>query len=123
MMVAMGCVKVSEHRLGGLWHALGGCACTAGQAAQALCMQSGCQQALCSACHAKEKLTEPAPAARQEHLGLASPAERARLAGVKARLSRQLLPFRDSNGFRKLLVLLTKPGVRAAFTRQRRGRC
>lgn len=48
----------------------------------------------------------------QEHLGFASPAEQAQLAGVKARLSRQLLPYRDSNGFRKLLVLLTKPGAR-----------
>jgi hypothetical protein len=46
----------------------------------------------------------------QEQLGWASAAEQSQLAAVKARLSRQLLPFRDSNGFRKLLVLLTRAG-------------
>ncbi len=47
----------------------------------------------------------------QAQLGAASPQEKAALAELKARMSSRLLPFRDPNGFRKLLVLLSKSGV------------
>lgn len=47
----------------------------------------------------------------QAQLGAASAQEKAALAELKARMSSRLLPFRDPNGFRKLLVLLSKSGM------------
>ena len=49
----------------------------------------------------------------QDQFGAASVAEQAELSGLNARMSSSLLPFRDSNGFRKLLVVLTEPGAAA----------
>lgn len=49
----------------------------------------------------------------QDQFGAATRQEQDQLSELKARMSSQLLPFRDSNGFRKLVVLLTEPG--AAF--------
>ncbi len=46
----------------------------------------------------------------QAQLGAASGQEWEEMAGLKARMSSRLLPFRDPNGFRKLLVLLSKSG-------------
>ena len=48
------------------------------------------------------ELREASPCARRQRALV--------LAGMQARLSSQLLPFRDPNGFRKLIFLLTKPG-------------
>ena len=50
----------------------------------------------------------------QDQFGAASPQEQAELSGLNARMSSSLLPFRDSNGFRKLLVVLTEPGAAAS---------
>lgn len=49
----------------------------------------------------------------QDQFGAASVAEQVELSGLNARMSSSLLPFRDSNGFRKLLVVLTEPGAAA----------
>ena len=46
----------------------------------------------------------------QDQFGAATPQEQEQLSKLKARMSSQLLPFRDPNGFRKLVVLLTEPG-------------
>ena len=46
----------------------------------------------------------------QGQFGAATPQEQEQLSKLKARMSSQLLPFRDPNGFRKLVVLLTEPG-------------
>ena len=46
----------------------------------------------------------------QDQFGAATPQEQEQLSELKARMSSQLLPFRDPNGFRKLVVLLTEPG-------------
>ena len=47
----------------------------------------------------------------QGQFGAATPQEQEQLSKLKARMSSQLLPFRDPNGFRKLVVLLTEPGL------------
>ncbi len=47
----------------------------------------------------------------QDQFGAAAPQEQEQLSKLKARMSSQLLPFRDPNGFRKLVVLLTEPGL------------
>ena len=47
----------------------------------------------------------------QDQFGAATPQEQEQLSSLKMRMSRQLLPFRDPNGFRKLVVLLTQPGA------------
>ena len=47
----------------------------------------------------------------QDQFGAATPQEHEQLSKLKARMSSQLLPFRDPNGFRKLIVLLTEPGL------------
>ena len=47
----------------------------------------------------------------QDQFGAATPQEAGELSALKARMSSQLLPFRDSNGFRKLIVALTEPGA------------
>ncbi len=47
----------------------------------------------------------------QDQFGAALPQEQKELSGLKARVSSRLLPFRDPNGFRKLIVLLTEPGT------------
>ena len=52
----------------------------------------------------------------QDQFGVALPEEQEELSGLKARMSSRLLPFRDPNGFRKLIVLLTEPGAAPALT-------
>ena len=47
----------------------------------------------------------------QDQFGAALPEEQEELAGLKARVSSRLLPFRDPNGFRRLILLLTEPGA------------
>ena len=47
----------------------------------------------------------------QDQFAAATPQEQEQLSKLKARMSSQLLPFRDPNGFRKLVVVLTEPGL------------
>jgi hypothetical protein len=49
--------------------------------------------------------------ARQAGLGLAAPGEKAALRDFRARTSSRLLPHRDPNGFRRLIVLLSEAGA------------
>ena len=46
----------------------------------------------------------------QGQLGMIKPEEKQQLARLKASLSDRLIPTRDINGFRKLLVLLSRTG-------------
>eukprot|EP00884_Botryococcus_braunii_P012429 jgi/Botrbrau1/21187/Bobra.0061s0078.1 len=48
--------------------------------------------------------------AAKDQFGAASPPEKAELKRLKARLSSRLLPYRDSNGFRRLIVVSTASG-------------
>lgn len=47
----------------------------------------------------------------QGQLNVIKPEEKLQLARLKASLSDRLTPTRDTNGFRKLLVLLSKSGM------------
>ena len=47
----------------------------------------------------------------QGQLNVIKPEEKLQLARLKASLSDRLIPTRDTNGFRKLLVLLSRSGM------------
>jgi hypothetical protein len=47
----------------------------------------------------------------QGQLNVLKPEEKLQLARLKASLSDRLTPTRDTNGFRKLLVLLSRSGM------------
>ena len=52
----------------------------------------------------------------QKSLGILQPGEAAKLSDINSRISTHLLPHRDSNGFRRLIVALSASGVpRAPF--------
>ena len=51
----------------------------------------------------------------QKSLGIAQPEEEAVLKGINARLSSHLLPHKDSNGFRKLILILSASGEPFGF--------
>lgn len=52
------------------------------------------------------------PLGVQDGLGLATRVEKVELKRFRARTSSRLLPHRDPNGFRRLIVLLSENGVR-----------
>ena len=51
----------------------------------------------------------------QKSLGVAQPEEEAVLKDINARLSSHLLPHKDSNGFRKLILILSASGSMSSF--------
>ena len=51
----------------------------------------------------------------QEQLGFSQPGDAEKLAKVKAKTNDKLWPWRDAEGFRKLLIVLSEHGVPASF--------
>lgn len=54
----------------------------------------------------------------QKALGYSQPGDDEQLKDITARMSTNLLPYRDTNGFRKLLVALSASGTSLSMTLQ-----